>query len=90
MAAERYKIQLRQGGGSPLIELETNIDPHDHRAVRALLEELVQQEKRTLDLDLSRFQLWITRSGSSAIEVKVTDTGRTTVDGKTAEDLVRR
>lgn len=89
MAAERYKVQLLDGG-SRLTELETNVDPRDYEAVRALLERLVKEKRGTLRLDLSRYRLQIAIPYGRPVYVSVNGGGETTIDDRVAKDYARR
>ncbi|GAA1712519.1 hypothetical protein [Fodinicola feengrottensis] len=86
MVAKRYEVELKSAGsGSRLGVLETNIDPQDGAAVRSLLEEMVLEAKGTLNLDLSRFIMRVhTSSWGRFVDVRVSSSGETTIDGKVA------
>jgi hypothetical protein len=89
MAATQHDVTFYRSGAR-LERLDTNIDPRDYEAGRALLERLVRKHKGTLNLDLSQFWLEVIKPGNRPVEVRVTSAGRTTINGKTEEDCLSR
>jgi hypothetical protein len=63
MAANRYTLRLYDGR-KKVAEKETNLDLKDERFLRATLEEMVQEKRGTLRLDLSRYSMTIHNPGA--------------------------
>lgn len=66
MTASRWLVTLHPSYSErELAARETNIDPDDAVHLRELLEDMVQQYRGTLRLDLSQYRIRIRRAGSS-------------------------
>lgn len=80
MTARRYTVRLFQQN-NPRGSTETNLDPADHGMLRRTLEAMVQARTRTLQLDLSRWEIRVHTLGGGRIHAtcQVSPAGETVV-----------
>lgn len=91
MRPGRYKVQLRQGGGSPRQELrDVDLDVRDFAELREVLEGLVFKDRGHLRVKLEDWWLRVTGPGIRPTEVRVNRAGETVVDGRTLRDHGRQ
>lgn len=82
MAAKRYTIRLyEKSAGQRGKDVEMSLNPRDDRMLREVLEKLVKDERRTLQLDLSRWRIVVHSKGGGMIHARcsVDASGRTVV-----------